>query len=160
MIAVQAACGFLFVISGVLTVASLGAALSNDAGYARERMILLEGTVRRVIVEMTPVSSWKIQWRSLRRMPGVERVAVSTLQSTFLRPAALVIAVVPEGWKRPAEGATFARSVKSSSKSWASGRWRAAGPRLESGRRAARPRLSVRGPLVRSGPMAGSSDAR
>ena len=42
----------------------------------------------------------------LRRMPGVERVAVSTLQSTFLRPAALVIAVVPEGWSGPAEGAT------------------------------------------------------
>ena len=35
VIAVQAACGFLFVISGVLTVASRGAALSNDAGYAR-----------------------------------------------------------------------------------------------------------------------------
>jgi hypothetical protein len=105
VIAVQAACGFMFVIAGVLTVASLGAALSNDAGYERDRMILLEGAVRRYVSSDDARQQIEDSVALLKRMPGVEAVAVSTLQSTLLRPQAIPTPVVPEGWSREADQA-------------------------------------------------------
>jgi predicted permease len=106
VIAIQAACGFVFVIAGVLTTASLGAALSNDAGYERDRMILLEGAVRRYVSLDDARQQLEDSVALLRRMPRVERVAVSTIQSTFLRPATVPMPVVPQGWSREAEHAT------------------------------------------------------
>ena len=109
---------------------------------------------------MTPVSSWKYSVALLRRLPGVERVAVSTLQSTFLRPATFAIPVVPEGWKRPAEGATV-RQVKEEffevmGVRLMAGRWPEAGEWTVGSATA----IISAGAARASGPMAGCSDAR
>ena len=106
VIAVQVACGFAFVIAGVLTVASLGAVFSNDAGYQRDRMILVEGSARRYVSRDDARQQLEDSVALLRRLPAVERVAVSTVQSTFLRPASTAIAVMPQGWSTVADQAT------------------------------------------------------
>jgi putative ABC transport system permease protein len=105
-VAIQAGCGFVFVIGGVLTVASLGAAISNDVGYHRDRMMLVQGSVRRYIGQDDARQQLEDSVERLRNLPAVDRVAVSTLQSTFLRDTAIPTPVTPEGWSRPADQAT------------------------------------------------------
>ena len=106
LIAIQVAGGFVFVIAGVLSVASLGAVLNNDAGFQRDRMILLEGAVKSYVSRDDARQQLEDSVALLRRLPGVQRVAVSTIQSTFLRETPIAIAVIPEGWSTPSENVT------------------------------------------------------
>ena len=109
LIAIPVAGGFVFVIAGVLSVASLGAVLNNDAGFQRDRMILLEGAVKSYVSRDDARQQLEDSVALLRRLPGVQRVAVSTIQSTFLREMPIAIAVIPEGWSTPSENVTVRR---------------------------------------------------
>jgi predicted permease len=105
-LSVQVACGFIFLIGGVLTSASLGAAMKNDVGYERDRMLLLEASVRKYVSADDARRQLEESVDLLHRLPGVERVAVSTIQATFLRPITSRTPITPEGWTKPAPDAT------------------------------------------------------
>lgn len=105
-LSVQVGCGFLFLIGGVLTIASLGAAMNNDTGFAHDRMILLEASVRKYVSADDARRQLEESVTLLRDLPGIERVAVSTIQATFLRPITTRTPISPEGWAKPAEDAT------------------------------------------------------
>jgi predicted permease len=99
LVAMQVALGFVLLIAGVLTVASLAAAWRNDIGYRSDRMVLLEASVRRYVSSADALEQLESGVAFLSRVPGVEASAVSTIQSTFLRRFDPGNSVVPEGRK-------------------------------------------------------------
>jgi putative ABC transport system permease protein len=104
-IAVQVACGFAFLISGVLTLVSLGHAMTNESGYAEDRMILLEGSVRRFVSLDDARQQLDDSVTFIAGLPGIDRVAVSTIQANFLRPIIIPISLTPQGWSSPTDSA-------------------------------------------------------
>ena len=95
----QVALGFVLLIAGVLTVASLAAAWRNDLGYRSDRMVLLEASVRRYVSSADAQERLEAAAAFVSRMPGVEASAVSTIQSTFLYQFDPRNSVIPEGRK-------------------------------------------------------------
>ncbi len=83
LVASQVALAFVLVTAGALTVTSLAAAWLNDAGYRRDRMILVEAYIR----EYTSGADATVQLQQmgdlLSRLPGVEAVATSSIQPFF-----------------------------------------------------------------------------
>jgi putative ABC transport system permease protein len=99
LVSMQVALGFVLLIAGVLTVASLAAAMRNDLGYHSDRMILLEASVRRYVSSADAQEQLEAAAAFLNRVPGVEASAVSTIQSTFLQQFNPGGSIIPEGWK-------------------------------------------------------------
>jgi putative ABC transport system permease protein len=97
LVSMQVALGFVLLIAGVLTVASLAAAMRNDLGYRSDRMILLEASVRRYVSSADAQEQLEGAAAFVSRMPGVESSAVSTIQPTFLYQFNPYNAVIPEG---------------------------------------------------------------
>jgi putative ABC transport system permease protein len=99
LVSMQVALGFVLLIAGVLTVASLAAAMRNDLGYRSDRMILLEASVRRYLSSADAQEQLESAAAFLNRVSGVEASAVSTIQSTFLQQFNPGGSLIPEGWK-------------------------------------------------------------
>lgn len=104
--AIQVASGFVLLIGGILTVASLGAALNSEPGYSADRMILLEASVRKYVSADDARQQLEESVSLLQRMPGIDNVAVSTIQANFLRPLVIPTHLTPEGWAQPVETAS------------------------------------------------------
>jgi putative ABC transport system permease protein len=104
LVSLQAALAFVLLVAGALTVASFAAASRNVLGYQRDRMILIEASVRRYVSPADAQLQLDAAAAFINRAPGVERTAVSTMQSTFLRRIDPGSSVIPEGWKTPPDG--------------------------------------------------------
>jgi predicted permease len=104
LIGAQVALGFVLLTAGGLSIASFAAAWGADAGFTRDRMILMAA----VVVQSPSGSDMTAQLERgaevLARVPGVEEVAVSSIQPTFARRSLPWSAVVPAGWKGRLDG--------------------------------------------------------
>lgn len=98
LIATQVALGFILLIAGGLTITSVGAAYLNDTGYRRDGTVLLEVFVRRTATATAEVEALRQVPETLSRIPGVSRVAVSTINPLFSQRANRWTQVVPAGW--------------------------------------------------------------
>ena len=104
LVALQIALGFVLLTAGALTVSSLARAWRNDAGFHRNRMILVEAYVAQaktrdeITANLTGISPL------LESVDGVGHVAISTVGPFFARRGIPWSTVVPEGWQGKAEG--------------------------------------------------------
>ena len=106
LVAVQVALGFVLLTAGALTVSSLAKAWRNDAGFHRDRMILLETYVRQAPSDQAITDNVAGIAPLLESVEGVEAVAVSTIGPLFARRGAAWSSVVPQDWKGDAGGVT------------------------------------------------------
>jgi putative ABC transport system permease protein len=83
LIAAQVALAFVLVTAGALTVASLAAAWLTDAGYQRDRTILAEAYIRNYADGAEATRQLEEIDDLLLRIPGVARVATSSIQPLF-----------------------------------------------------------------------------
>ncbi len=104
LVAAQVAMGFVLLSAGALTVFSLARAWRNDAGYQRERMILLEAYVMHAATRDEMTEKFAAIPSLLSLVDGVDRVAVSTVNRFFAQPATAWSDLSPEGWRGPVEG--------------------------------------------------------
>ena len=104
LVAVQVALGFVLLTAGALTVSSLAKAWRNDAGFHRDRMILLETFVRQATSDQAITANLTGISPLLESIEGVNAVAISTIGPLFARRGPVWSSVVPEGWKGDAEG--------------------------------------------------------
>ena len=104
LVAAQVAMGFVLLTAGALTVSSLARAWRNDAGYQRERMILLEAYVMQGASEKEVLEQFSAIPSLLSQVDGVDRVAVSTVNRFFAQPSVAWSDLSPEGWRGPVEG--------------------------------------------------------
>jgi predicted permease len=97
VVASQVALGFVLLTAGGLTIASVAAAYRNDTGYRRDRAVLLEVYAQRPPEGSRPVDVLRSLPAVLGIVPGVQAVAVSTINPVFGRHANMWTEVVPEG---------------------------------------------------------------
>ena len=83
VVAAQTAAGFVLVTAGMLTGASLAVTWTEDTGYDRQRLGLLEVFARFYDTREHAVDQLNETWDRLRRTPGVSDVAVSSIQPLF-----------------------------------------------------------------------------
>jgi predicted permease len=83
LIAAQTAAGFVLMTAAGLTGASLAAAWTEDTGYDRSRLTLLEGYASFYDSQQESSDQLFDTWRLLRRVPGVEDAAVASIQPLF-----------------------------------------------------------------------------
>ena len=100
LVAAQVALAFVLLTTGVLTVASLAAAWRTDTGYRRDRMILAEAYTRQYTSGADATQQLEQVADLLARIPGVERVATSSIQPLFdSSTQRRYTDLVPPGWK-------------------------------------------------------------
>ena len=104
VVAAQVALGFVLLTAGALTVSSLARAWRNDAGFHRDRMILLETYVRQAASDEEITAKLTGIPPVLELLDEVDAVATSTIGPLFARRATPWSSVVPDGWKGDAEG--------------------------------------------------------
>ena len=104
LVAAQVAMGFVLLSAGALTVSSLARAWRNDAGYQRERMILLEAYVMHAATRDEMTEKFATISSLLGLVDGVDRVAVSTVNRFFAEVSSAWSDLSPEGWRGPVEG--------------------------------------------------------
>ena len=97
VVASQIALGFVLLTAGGLTIASVAAAYRNDTGYRRDRTILLEVFAQRPPDGSSAVDVLRSLPEVLATVPGVQTVAISTINPLFAQRANAWTAVVPEG---------------------------------------------------------------
>ena len=100
----QIALGFVLLTAGALTVSSLARAWRNDAGFHRDRMILLETYVTRAASNEEMPEKLAAIPPVLESVDGVAHVAISTIGPLFAQRGPGWSSVVPNGWKGKAEG--------------------------------------------------------
>jgi len=100
LVAAQVAIAFVLLTTGALTVASLAAAWRTDAGYRRDRMILVEAYIRNYTSGADATQQLEQVDDLLARIPGVGRVATSSIQPLFdSSTQRRYTDLVPPGWK-------------------------------------------------------------
>jgi predicted permease len=104
LIASQVALGFALLTAGGLSIASLAEAYRNDAGYRRDHAILLELFHTRAFGPTDSIEALRALPGLIEQLPGVSRVAVSTINPLFQSRSNASTNVVPEGWSGPIEG--------------------------------------------------------
>ncbi len=104
LIAAQVAIGLVVALAGALSVASLVLARANEVGYRAVDLLLLEVHTKRFVDASDAATQLQVAIERLRHVPGVQDVAVSTVQSTFLRPTLIGFPTVPLGAKSGPEG--------------------------------------------------------
>jgi putative ABC transport system permease protein len=103
ILASQVALGFVLLTAGGLTLASVAAAYRNDTGYLRDRAVLLEVYAQRPPEGSRPVDVLRSLPAVLGTVPGVQAVAVSTVNPVFAQRANSWTTVVPEGSSKGVE---------------------------------------------------------
>ena len=98
LVAAQVAAGFVLLTAGGLTVSSLAAAWWNDAGFRRDRMLLLELYVNESGNRAETLEKLEAVPAILSGVGGVGGVALSTVGPFFARRIPPSTSVVPEGW--------------------------------------------------------------
>ena len=98
LVATQIALGFVLLTAGGLTVSSLAAAWQNDAGFRRDRMVLLELFVNESSSSRETFEKLEALPGLLQGVGGVAAVAISTIQPFFVQRANVWTNVLPEGW--------------------------------------------------------------
>ncbi len=104
IVATQTALGFVLLTAGGLAAVSLANAWRNDAGYQRDRVIMLEAFVKNYTTREDRLAKLERALEEIRRVPGVRRIAASTkpiLNGRALEPTS---EYVPLNWKGPYRG--------------------------------------------------------
>jgi predicted permease len=104
IVATQTAFGFVLLTAGGLAAVSLAHAWSNDTGYQRDRVVMLEAFVRSYATREDRLATLERALEAFRRVPGVRRIAASTLPILKPRPLAPASDYVPLNWKGPYPG--------------------------------------------------------
>jgi hypothetical protein len=104
LIASQVALGFALLTAGGLSIASLVEAYRNDAGYRRDHAILLELFHTRAFAPTDSIEALRALPGLIEQLPGVSRVAVSTINPLFQSRSNASTNVVPEGWSIESAG--------------------------------------------------------
>jgi predicted permease len=104
LIGAQVGLGFVLLVAGGLSIASFAAAWRTDAGFARDGRILIAASVVRSTGDSDTRAQLERGAEILARVPGVEEVAISSMQPTFAMRSSPWSAVVPAGWKGRLEG--------------------------------------------------------
>ena len=100
LVAAQVALAFILLTAGALTITSFAAAWRTDSGYRRERMILVEGYIRNYATSAEATLQLEQLRDRLSRLPGLERVATSSIQPFFDSSSQRAFTgFVPRGWK-------------------------------------------------------------
>jgi predicted permease len=131
LIAAQVGLGFVLLAGGGLSMASFAAAWRTDAGFERARTFLIEAFVMRSLNPEDTRRQLESGADLLARLPGVEDVAVSSIQPLFARRSIAWSTVAPRGWPGPLENVAT-RNVSDNffrlmGLHLVSGRWPAAG---------------------------------
>lgn len=79
----QVALGFVLVSAAVLTTGSLATAWTEDTGYARDRLVLIEAYASFYRSSADAVDQLEAVRNGLRGVPGVASVAVASIQPLF-----------------------------------------------------------------------------
>ena len=141
LIASQVALGFVLLTVGGLTSASLAAAWLTDSGYVRDRMILVEAYIRSYASGADATRQLEEIDDLLARIPGVERVATSSIQPLFSSSSMRAFTtLVPDGWQGGSQAASMRRV--------SDGFFDVMGIRLVDGRWAVRGEWSVEQPVA------------
>jgi hypothetical protein len=98
LLAMQVAVGFVLLTAGGLTAASLAAAWWNDAGFERDRMLLLELFVNESASQAETIEKLAAVPSIVASVNGVDAVAVSTIQPFFAQQGIAWTTVRPVGW--------------------------------------------------------------
>jgi putative ABC transport system permease protein len=100
----QVALGFVLLTAGGLSIASFAAAWRTDAGIERDDMLLLEAFVVKFGSDQEDMARLSAGRSILVQLPGVQDVAVSSIQPLFARRSPAWSPVAPPGWKGRLEG--------------------------------------------------------
>ena len=100
LVAAQVALAFILLTAGALTITSFAAAWRTNSGYSRERMILVEAYIRNYASSADATLQLEQLRDLLSRLPGVQRVATSSIQPFFDSSTQRAFTgLVPRGWK-------------------------------------------------------------
>jgi predicted permease len=132
LIASQIALGFALLTAGALSIASFAAAWQVDAGFERDRMILLEAFAGRVRNQADAVQQLTDARERLVGLQGVAGVAVSSIDPLFARRMLPWTGFQPEAWTggpidRVTERRVSANFFNTMGISLVDGRWPVAG---------------------------------
>jgi predicted permease len=99
LIAGQTALGFVLVVGGGLTLASLVSAWRSDVGYRRDRLAIVQAFADH---PRTDASTLVASFRdALAKLPGVDRVAATTIPMFFAPGGSTPPAAVSSRWAPP-----------------------------------------------------------
>ena len=98
LVATQVAAGFVLLTAGGLTASSLAAAWWNEAGFHRDRLLVLELFVNQSANQAETVEKLAAVPAIVSSVRGVEAVAVSTIQPFFAQRGMAWTTVIPPGW--------------------------------------------------------------
>jgi putative ABC transport system permease protein len=101
LVATQVGTAFVLMIAGGLTAVSLADAWRTEAGFTRDRTVLLEAFVVRDSGGNDRVLQLMEAQAALASMADAGDVAVSSIQPLFARRSLPWTTVVPEGWTGP-----------------------------------------------------------
>lgn len=112
LVSAQVTLGFVLVSAGGLSIASFAAAWRTEAGFERNRMLLIEAFVMKYRGADDAPAQLEAAVTTLASLPGVEEVAVSSIQPLFNRRGTPWSGLAPQGWKGKLERVS-GRSVTS-----------------------------------------------
>ena len=103
LVAAQSALAFVLLTAGGLSIVSFATAWRTDAGFQRDRLILLDGFVKPPARGAEAIQLLTAGKEGIESLDGVSAVAVSSIQPFFARRTIPWTTVMPEGWTRSIE---------------------------------------------------------